>query len=250
MDKEKISLTDKSLIPYDLPLLNSKLESYGFQMSRTTKADGNCLLHAVLDQTDDFSDTKSARKSVIQEMKNSLKEGRIDSGFFEPSPQVYMREMKEDGEQCDSLFITFLAFILERDFVIYNVHGDKWCRIYGGQLMSEVSSTEDPIYLAYFEEDFYASGHYQSIKKLQIKELSVPEKSEEEEFQKEMSDQTEESSESSDNTSMDGDQLAERDFEEEDRNSLRYFGFGLTVLFIIIIPITLWLYVIIRLWFR
>ena len=163
---------------------------------------------------------------MIQEMKNSLKEGNIDSGFFEPSPQVYLGEMMEDGEQCDSLFISFFAFILDRDFVIYNVHGDKWCRIYGRQLMSEVSSTEDPIYLAYFEEDFYPSGHYQSIKKLQIQELSV-------------TDETEE-------TSMDGDQLAERNFEEEDERTICYFGFVILALFIII-QITLSLYVIINL---
>ena len=36
----------------------------------------------------------------------------------------------------------------------------------GGQLMSEVSAVEEPVYLAYFDEDNFLSPHYQSLRKI------------------------------------------------------------------------------------
>ena len=36
----------------------------------------------------------------------------------------------------------------------------------GGQLMSEVSGVEEPVYLAYFDEDNFLTPHYQSLRKI------------------------------------------------------------------------------------
>ena len=36
----------------------------------------------------------------------------------------------------------------------------------GGQLMSEVSGVEEPVYLAYYDEDNFLTPHYQSLRKI------------------------------------------------------------------------------------
>ena len=79
--------------------------------------------------------------------------------------------------------MSFFSFIVQRDFRIFQVHSDKWEHIYGifsqiilkvfneydilgGQLLSQVpSSSEDPVYLAYFAEGVYTAGHYQAIRR-------------------------------------------------------------------------------------
>ena len=79
--------------------------------------------------------------------------------------------------------MSFFSFIVQRDFRIFQIHSDKWEHIYcifsqiilkvfneydilGGQLLSQVpSSSEDPVYLAYFAEGVYTAGHYQAIRR-------------------------------------------------------------------------------------
>ena len=74
-----------------------------------------------------------ARAYTIAEMKKCYLKGRIDAGFFVPSPEMYFKKMIVPREYCDNVFMTFFSFVLQRDFAVFNVHTAEWSHIYGNQ---------------------------------------------------------------------------------------------------------------------
>ena len=159
---------------------NERIRSLGFERREDTPADGNCAIHAILDQYNlQFSANESffgredalfARRLVAMEIKKSLVQGRADTGFFGGDPHRYCEKMKKDGEYVDNIFLSYFAEYIGCDLVLIHANAETasngvYTLIYGGGVGTERHGQNCPIFLGFFEPTVYGEngGHYQSI---------------------------------------------------------------------------------------
>ena len=159
---------------------NERIRSLGFERREDTPADGNCAIHAILDQYNlQFSANESffgredalfARRLVAMEIKKSLVQGRADTGFFGGDPHLYCEKMNKDGEYVDNIFLSYFAEYIGCDLVLIHANAETasngvYTLIYGGGVGTERHGQNCPIFLGFFEPTVYGEngGHYQSI---------------------------------------------------------------------------------------
>ena len=80
------------------------------------------------------------------------------------SPENYIKKMRNHVEHVDQLFISMAACVLGQDIIILHVHHDTCANgMYvlhpGGSFGSGERSQENPIFVTYFEETRFGSGH-------------------------------------------------------------------------------------------
>ena len=84
------------------------------------------------------------------------------------SPENYVKKMRNHVEHVDQLFISMAACVLGQDIIILHLHNDTCSNgMYvlhpGGSFNSGDRSQENPIFVAYYEETRFFSGHYQAV---------------------------------------------------------------------------------------
>ena len=84
------------------------------------------------------------------------------------SPENYVKKMRNHVEHVDQLFISMAACVLGQDIIILHLHNDTCSNgMYvlhpGGSFNSGERSQENPIFVAYYEETRFFSGHYQAV---------------------------------------------------------------------------------------
>ena len=84
------------------------------------------------------------------------------------SPENYVKKMRNHVEHVDQLFISMAACVLGQDIIILHLHNDTCSNgMYvlhpGGSFNSGDRSQENPIFVAYYEETRFVSGHYQAV---------------------------------------------------------------------------------------
>ena len=84
------------------------------------------------------------------------------------SPENYIKKMSNHAKHVDQLFISMAASLLGQDIIVLHVHHDTCSNgMYvlhpGGLFGSGERSQEIPIFVAYYEQIRFGSGHYQAI---------------------------------------------------------------------------------------
>ena len=84
------------------------------------------------------------------------------------SPENYIKKMSNHAEHVDQLFISMAASLLGQDIIVLHVHHDTCSNgMYvlhpGGLFGSGERSQEIPIFVAYYEQIRFGSGHYQAM---------------------------------------------------------------------------------------
>ena len=101
-------------------------------------------------------------------MRQNILQGFIAYCDDEPTPGAYLERMKKSGQFADNLFLMVMAAVLKSDIILLHVNeataaNGKYTYIYGGGILSETPSDKCPLFLGFYEESIYASGHYQSV---------------------------------------------------------------------------------------
>ena len=113
-----------------------------------------------------------------------MQEGEEASQFI-PNPSFYIERMQKDGTFLNHVFLQFLAWMIDHDFVIIYantntlvnddytlIKGNSFLRLkikkghpshLGGENPIGSHGSHFPIFLGYFEDTIYEAGHYQSI---------------------------------------------------------------------------------------
>ena len=86
------------------------------------------------------------------------------------SSTEYLRQMSRTGVFADHIFMQMCASVLRHDIQIVFVHQvpDPFLRLPGGKFGTEEPGENPPIYVAYFSEHVFRSGHYQAIRPLSL----------------------------------------------------------------------------------
>ena len=166
-------------IPLNLPASSDsisprqRVESLGFRFSSSqpfTKGDGNCMLHALLDQlkrnnhpsTQVLKSHHDLRLFICSKLMEQIENNDI---FWVQnfSPQTWLENMKSSGYWCDDVFLQLAANIFNKNVILIPLspssahHAGMYLDIravHGG--------SGDPLYMLYFEE-WRTAGHYQSL---------------------------------------------------------------------------------------
>jgi hypothetical protein len=151
-------------------LAEERLLSMNMQLSPTqidTPNDGNCMLHAILDQLqydpafENFAqDQFELRQSLVNLLNVYVMNGRIEwPGDI--SISEWQDCMRQDEEQGDHVLLLLAAEVFSRPIIVFPASPEEQ------QTRIEpmgVSTSVHPLYLMYFSEQRYTSGHYQSIR--------------------------------------------------------------------------------------
>ena len=161
------------------------MSHFGFIKSPTqknTKADGNCGVYALLDQIAYIDRLKTFkhlgnneqesatifRRNIVDYLKLCLIQNHIvwidDSNI---TPHVWMEKMRKEYEYIDEVFLRVSSILLNVQIIIQSV------QLYIHQnpnminkkliIKPPFTNTVDTIYLLYYPETIFISGHYQSI---------------------------------------------------------------------------------------
>ena len=137
-----------------------------------TPADGNCFLHALVDQM--------SYDSLLVKMKWTANKARTQvvanselviatKGLEWPgdiSIDAWRAKMANDFVYADKVFIQIAAELLNRPFVLVTVHKESGDNKSGKILITPQTSIGNPLYFLYFTESKFLSPHYQSIRPL------------------------------------------------------------------------------------
>ena len=86
------------------------------------------------------------------------------------SPEKYLARMKRRGEFADHILLLMLASVLQHDIILLPVHPEtspnNYVLLPGGDFGTEARSINKPIFMAYFEETRFQSGHFQAMEPL------------------------------------------------------------------------------------
>ena len=151
----------------------SRVTSLGFQFSTSqpyTPGDGNCMMHALLDQlrktnhpdSHYIASSHELRISICNELINQLKKDNI-YWVLDVTPQTWQDQMLQDGQWGDQLFLQIVANVFNVNILLIplnpeSAHNGMYTEIrsvHGGE-------ENNPLYMLYFEE-WITAGHYQSI---------------------------------------------------------------------------------------
>ena len=158
-----------------LILAHATLENMQFMVSPTqpdTPADGNCFLHALVDQM--------SYDSLLVKMKWTANKARTQvvanselviatKGLEWPgdiSIDAWRANMANDFVYADQVFIQIAAQLLNRPFMLVTVHKESGDNKSGKILITPQTSIGNPLYFLYFTESKFLSPHYQSIRPL------------------------------------------------------------------------------------
>ena len=152
----------------------ARAASLGFIFSRSqpyTEGDGNCLIHALLDQLRNSNHPITLNINSVQDFRvyvcSRLMEQIESSSICWPesiSPQTWKDQMMCDGNWCDDIFIQVAANLLDVNVILIPIssasaHHDGMYidvrSVHGGH-------STPPFTLLYFEE-WRTAGHYQSL---------------------------------------------------------------------------------------
>ena len=153
-----------------------RLNDINFELSPSqpqTPGDGNCYLHGIIDQIGYDTNLKqldldihSLRKWVVNNLKVMILTKKFEwiDGFG--SQEQWVEEMSKTGTQADEVFIRLSSEILNRKIEIYPIYPEDGHNASGKIIIEpKVPNTDDdPLYLLYYSEHRFTSGHYQSIR--------------------------------------------------------------------------------------
>jgi hypothetical protein len=155
-------------------LAPDRLQGMNMQLSpsqRRTLEDGNCLLYSLLDQLQydaklcNFAtDHQQLRLKLVDLLGFFISTDRFCWPFGKnPTPAMWQEDMRRDFTQGDSTLVHLAAHVLGRPIIIIPVCAEE------GEMRIEpgVVTTMPPLYLLYFSERSFISGHYQSIRPLE-----------------------------------------------------------------------------------
>ena len=154
-----------------------RLKKLGLKKSPTqpeTPPDGNCMVHAILDQmrydpahsfTASTLDHHQLRVLIATSLLNLIDEGMIDwnNEIWGGSPEDWIRKMKLSGTYCDEVFLTAACFFLRRSIITYPVIVESDCdRIINP--IGGIRTTFEPFHLLLFSDAHFQDPHYQSVR--------------------------------------------------------------------------------------
>ena len=94
-----------------------------------------------------------------------LPAGRLN-WMLDVSKEQWMSDMQKDGKQADECFIQLTAELLNRQITIIPVFPSDG-HAEGNIILNPGTSSKDshePLYVLYYSESTFVSGHYQSIR--------------------------------------------------------------------------------------
>ena len=158
--------------PHDVALqAQQRLDQCHFKVSESqpdTPKDGNCFLHGIVDQMSYGYDpvwsnipltVDMLRKMVVGSLERMISNGSIQ--FPYTSKDEWIEKYSRNGEPVDHLFVQLTANLLNRKIQIIPVKSEVETTIFppGGQ-----QEDSEPLYMLYYEELYFGTGHYQSIR--------------------------------------------------------------------------------------
>ena len=156
-------------------LLQFRLAELGFQLSPSqpsTPPDGNCLMHALLDQlsytrhSSQFAqDHRELRNKIVEGVDSALSEGYI---IWPGDPEMgtvenWRERMVQPGVFGDEVFLTLAANMIRCRIVIIPAFRDNspttLCSV-----IQPSAEMEKPLFLFFFSESDFLLPHYQSVR--------------------------------------------------------------------------------------
>ena len=156
--------THSERLPYHLQksnLAQQRLDTIGFQSRLETPADGDCFLHAFLDQMSMDSElppeasnltTVQIRTRVLESLIKSEYENLNYDGQWQ-----WINQMRKPGTWCDHQFIQLTANLYKRNVILYPIYPEDG-HSNTGQIMIEANESDGTFTMLY-----YANIHFQSI---------------------------------------------------------------------------------------
>ena len=157
-----------SLLPDSIssdPFLEAKkrVKSLGFRFSSTqprTKGDGNCMLHAILDQLkkighpiiEKVRKPHELRLFICSNLRKQLDENKL-FWVTDISPELWLEKMKTNGYWCDDVFLQITANILDINMILIPLSPSS---SHHAGMYTDIRSIDggsgQPFYMLYFEE--------------------------------------------------------------------------------------------------
>ena len=141
------------------------LKSICFSLSKSQKStpgDGNCMFHALADQSV-FVDHLDARHKIVTSIYEMIENGTI---FWDDSQPLsdWIEAMMVPQTYGDSYVLQVAANLLGRDIIIIPSNKKSAHNPYGYILIESCTVNANPLFLFYFEEHIFGlAAHYQSI---------------------------------------------------------------------------------------
>ena len=80
------------------------------------------------------------------------------------SPGNYINMIKRRGEFVDHIFLSMMNVVIDHDIVLrpfhQETHQDNYLLIPGGAFGTDKRSSNEAIFIAYYEESKFQAGHY------------------------------------------------------------------------------------------
>ena len=154
-----------------------RLKKLGFQKSPTqpkTPLDGNCMVHAILDQmrydpvhapTAKIIDHRQLRLLIATSLPNLIDQGKIHwhKGIWDGSSEDWIKSMSQCGTYCDEVFLTAACLFLHRNIITYPVIVESECDRITNPI-GKIKTSFEPFHLLLFSEAHFKNPHYQSIR--------------------------------------------------------------------------------------
>ena len=163
-----------------------RLKKLGLKKSPTqpeTPPDGNCMVHAILDQmrydpahavAASTLDHHQLRVLIATSLLNLIDQGKIDwnNEILGGTPDDWIREMKHSGTYCDEVFLTAACFFLHRSIITYPVFVESDCdRIINP--IGGIRTTFEPFHLLLYSDAHFQDPHYQSVRP-EVEQIPTP----------------------------------------------------------------------------
>ena len=149
--------------PYDC-VMPSILSNVNFSVSPTqpcTPSDGNCMYHALADQTS-FKDHLDARHQVVTSVYEMIEKNILYWNDSKPLSD-WIESMMIPGTFGDAYSLQIAANILARDIILLPTKPESAHNTHGYILIESCTYNSNPVFMLYFEEYVYGAGHYQSV---------------------------------------------------------------------------------------
>ena len=198
MSQLRLKSTHRKLMMSEVePHLPHRLLSVNYRLSAETKGDGNCFLHAIIDQlryllkiklmfcrffrmiyfysfdpdgqSENFKklDHKQLRKAIVESVDANT---NIDFDTFRiGTKEAWKKRMIRDGQDVSDTFISCAATYLGREIHILPVFKEDATGPNGKIIISDPNCLNElpPFNLLHYNEDQFASPHFQSIRLIQ-----------------------------------------------------------------------------------
>ena len=154
-----------------------RLKKIGYAFSTGTKADGWCLIHAILDQLKKDSEfshfdftPEEFREFIVDFLPDCIADGHIEWIDAEYGKVDHWMEKMRGNEWCDQNFIQLVSIYFNRKIIIFPVFPQNECDRNiidphdNCNCGEQVDESTTPFSLLYYEETHFVSAHYQSIR--------------------------------------------------------------------------------------